>query len=141
MDTITTRTRKFNLNKSRNADRLFRIKLKYSQNVGKTSVRYGKRSKKLVFRPANKVPFKTTNISVYRNQLRRLKNNDMSEYETFNDNPDNAVAEYIPDDYNYGVGKFRRYIGSILGFLGRPEKFRKQRIVLGEIGGGEIIGF
>ena len=71
---LSTRLKKFNLKKSRNVDRLFRIKIKYySQTFKKTSVRYGKRSKKLVFRPINKISFKTTNISIYRNQLRNFK--------------------------------------------------------------------
>ena len=72
---VSTRVQKFKINKSKNTDRMFRMKLKNFNDeiVNSPSVRYSKRSLKFLAKNVNRTPFKTTNLAKYRDQLRNIK--------------------------------------------------------------------
>ena len=78
--TVNTRIRKFNLNKSKNADRRFRLKVKYTNDGEKHSTRYSKRSMRYHFKSNDRIPFKSTILSIYRNQLKDVKQELCHEY-------------------------------------------------------------
>lgn len=71
MESIQLRTRKFNRNKSKNSVHSLHLQQKYA--IDYKTPRYSKRSMRTVFKPVNKVPFKTTILSVYRNQMKNIK--------------------------------------------------------------------
>ena len=69
---ISIRLQKFKINKIKNTDRMFRMKLKNFNDevVNNPSIRYSKRSLKFLAKNSSRTPFKTTNLSKYRYQLR-----------------------------------------------------------------------